>query len=502
MAQQRHDKPDASQLWPVIEDIALSLYELPAPDRPEAKALYDGLAAIISEELQTYSKQLADGDMARAKSTLETLGQKLTALASSVADNSGRLFNDTAETLSVEIEKGLGLYRQLEDIYTQFGKLRQEVKRATNQWSLSDDDPVIKEHLVWLLDDTEGFNTRVSNYLIDPSSKQEVAMGELRDEAKQRLNTLQAIIDQAETARQRMKEKALPILTLLTSAIRLLNQLQRVRDAIQLLPEETVAEVVSDSELLTTEEREGWRYYEEHAYFGNPDRVKTHLTDQAEKIRRRLDDAPKLSEAAMAAIADAQRYVERLHNRLEVMASPATVAPPKKPSVRQRPQMATLTSEPKPVLATPKDKRLEEVYQLAVVVASYKYCSPQHVVGMTVASVLGILVALGKITEHERVSHRDALEERLLSRSLKVTNNRKVHGLWEKTSPLDYDWIYFKPRVDGRLWLWRLVRKAQAPGQEIARQLGITQAAVEKAFEDHREAQQARYLQRKKEKEN
>lgn len=511
MRRKRPENTDTSQLWPLIEEIALDLQGQSSSD-PQTRLLCDGLAAIMRKEFLVYSKQLARGDIAHAKRTLEAIGQKLAALALSTTGTSDqttpddgvagsqKLYNDAAETLSVQIDQGLGLYRELEEIHRELGSCLQEVIHSADQWTLGDDVPGIKDHLVWLLDASEGFNAKVSGYFIDPSLEQEVAMRRLLDEAKQRLDTLQAVIDQAEATRQRMREAASPAVdNLPKQAVQLLKELQDVRKAIKMLPADTVNGVVSSSELLTPEELDRWRYYEEHALFGNFDRMRADLVSQAQRIWRRLDDAPSLSDETMTAIADAHRYVERLRKRFEAPAK-ASVLSATTPSAKRKVQPARQAVRPQPASTSLiENDRLDEIYQLAVAVASYKYCSSRHLVGMTATSVLGILASLGKITEAEKKEYRKPLAEKLESRSLKVDDRRKIHSLWEETSPRGYDWIYFKPKTSGSRWLWRLVQKAQAPGQEIARRLGITQDAVEKASREYREDQLARRQLREKE---
>lgn len=493
-------------LRPIIDDIALKLYEL-SPAQPEAAALCEGLADVLSDELTAYTQLLAAGEMAGAQRTLEAMGQKFLALALSISGPTAsmstqepqdettdrdRLFNDTAQTLSIEIERGLRLYEALESIHGKLDELRKKVIDISKTWSLGDDDPSIQKHLVWFSDET-GIGAKASAFFTNPSSGQEVAMGELVEEASRRLAVVHAVIEEAEAARANAQGEAQEVLGLPVTAARLLKQLQKAQETIRVLPSDTVEEVVSSSELLTASELERWRGYEKHQLFGNPDRLRANLNQTAERIRRRLDDTPTLSEEAMSLLAEAQRYVERLRGRLGITAPVATAQP------ASRPLTPTQTSESKLAEATVNEERFEEIYQLVIAVASYKYCSPRHLVGLTVKSALGILVLLDKITEEEKAECRKLLADRLKSRSKTVEDNLQVRRLWEITNPQAHEWIYFRPKASGNLWVWRLVLRAQGPGQYIAKQLGLTKEAVETAFNDHRDNRQQWYDERRKE---
>lgn len=478
-----------SQLQPEIDNATL-LLEIMSTDQPGAEIPCRDAASIIGEDLLAYTLQLARGDIGAARQTIEKIGHKLMALVTTsssptnkdeVAIDTDKLFADTAQTLSLEIETGLRLYEQLEGNHSKLVALRREATRAAASWSLSDEDPAVKEHLDWLSHDKTGFCAQVSAFFAHPSLEQEDTMRQLCDNALEHFDALEATVASAEAARRHMCESAQPVLELATATGRLIRELQGVRDSTQKLPKETVDEVVSGSELLSIDELERWREYEINPLFGNFDRVKTESADLAEKIRRRIDDSVSLGEKAEAAIAEARRYLQRLQNRLSsIQPLPA----PKMPKVT--PQQ---TVPPQPKTPTDGQTRLDVIYDLVIGVASYKYCSPRHFVGTTVNSVLGILVLLGKITEQEKDKHRDELTKRLNSRSVVIEDNLKIHDAWKNTNPHHHDWIYIQPKPDG-LWLWRLVERAKAPGQYLARQLGLTPEAVEAAFQEQKEARE------------
>lgn len=518
----RHSRPNttslrdpAQQLRAVLDKTADKLSTLP---RPHQELTHQHCANLvkITNDLWRYSQLLMTGQINQALPVLQAIGKGLVESATLTTNHpttsteampsetqgssasqdeespqeSTELYEHTAESLSMAIAEGVLLYPQLAEIRDAFNRLRKEVRSAATTWSLDENNEALSEHLAWFSDDKHGFNVLASRHLISQTIGGTPAMDDALQEAEQRLASVDALLRQAETKRQATRQQADTILARQRRFDECLAKLQEIRETIEKLPSKLVSSIVEQSGLLNQEELSTWQAYEARPYFHNLHKLRVEVSDWAEWVRRLLDIKPQLDERAVTVLDNARRYLEQLQAEPNEEQFPELLATP------ITDEHAVVTS---PASSKQETTRIDEIYLLIVAVAGYRYCSHHNYVGMTISSVLGILVTLGKISDEEAQTHRHALVKRISSQSLTVSNRSNLVNTWKTADPQYKEWVYFRPTSKAP-WLWRLVARAKQPALGIAEQLGLGEKEVGAAYEYYKALQQENRLQRRIEK--
>lgn len=502
----------------ILEETAANIRSLSQSDQPLAREVCTGLAS-VADQIWRYSQLIALEKDTAAQYILTNISQNLLKAATVASDHLSRLDekaeayttaeaalqkvviddklgSELAMNLSLAISQSLEIYRELIEIDKSLESLRREVTNASSDWSLDDDAPGVQAHLAWLGGGRQGFTTLASRYLISNgrySASQAIA---LRDEAEEHLNQLEEVAQIATRLHARTLQNTQEILGGKQERYaELLKDLQAQRDVLQSQSSEITSTLIKSSNLLSENELADWAAYESLQQYRNIDQARYTLGSTVSRIWKRLDSKPQLTSNARQVVNEARKYTDELFDQLvqpEIEAAAGCSSAPKVAETVSRAKaagtttvvtatptdflrrQASITKTPQPV-QTVIPERLDEIYQMVAAVAAYRYCSEKFMQGMTIDSVLGILLCMNKITPAERVTYATALATRVKDRSRQVEDTGEVTEAWKSTSVEFRHWINY-PNGRGRFFKLVLQGKKQALG--LAELFGITDEAT------------------------
>ncbi len=501
----------------LIDETTASIQLLAQPNQPLTREVCDLLAS-ASGQMWRYSQLLSLGKETAAQYALTSIGQNLlkaaaistehlsqldakaeayataeSALQNVVVDD--KLGGEMAMNLSLAVSQSVVIYKELIQLDQTVESLRKEVARASSDWLLDDDAPEVQPHLRWLGGERTGFTTLASHYLLSRDRYDDEALEKLRDEAEDHLNQLEEVIQTAKRLHTGTLQKAQEILGGKQERYaELVRELQKQRDTLQSQSPELTSTLIRS--VLIDSELADWAAYEAMPKFQNLDRARYDLGSVIARIWRRLDSRPQLSSNARLIIEEARKYTDDLFDELEErnvasepQPEPAQITKPQPviPKVATPSPSRSLSQEAaaQPGIAVVTE-RVDEIYEMILAVAAYRYCGERFLQGMTINSVLGILLFMKRISDEEFKTYANAITQKVTSRSKSIDDTKKVTDAWKTTSPTVLDWIDYPNGRGGRFF--KLVLQGKEPALYFASQFGITDKATMIAKDQYNKA--------------
>lgn len=424
---------------------------------------------------------------AAAVSKLDELSETCTQYESAKAKaKESDLYNETAMRLSLVIEEALGIFPALTDIKDSINDQHLAIMDEYSKWRLEDHKDV-REYIALLA----SFSRSAQRHRLRTPELDPAQVAQLCNDVTTNLALLKDVIGTVIQDKLAVQTKSLEVLARQLHYRTLLVKLHNTRETLKELDPAMAETVIVGSGLLSQEDYDQWKKLNEGYHFRNIAKARHDLDRTVDDSRSLLGYKPELSPNDQETVADAERYFRLLSEELEAAAP--TVAKSAQPEILLRKQKEKPTPAPrKPVRDAPPavstaDARAEEIYRMLVGIAAHIYCSAQHFTGMTIASGLGVLHTLGRITDEEIAEYKPTIANMVSEKALTVTSPRgtDISSAWRNLPLQPYEWVHIQPT--GKHWVYRLGEKHRVAARMLADELLLNEDEVKDARMRYRE---------------